>query len=64
MTENTEYIDDRTLSARTPISRITWQTWRSKGKGPPHYRVGRRCLYKWHEVVSWLEGRRVEGQTG
>ncbi len=59
-----EYIDDKQLAERTPFSRITFQVWRANSKGPPYYRVGRRCLYKWHEVVEWLEGRRVEGKAG
>lgn len=55
-----EFVDDRQLSARTPIARITWQTWRSRGKGPPYYQVGRRCLYRWAEVLAWLESKRTE----
>jgi hypothetical protein len=58
-----KFLDDKTLASRTAIARISWQVWRAKGKGPPHYRVGRRCLYKWHEVVEWLEGRRGEGKA-
>lgn len=58
--DTTEYVDDRTLAARTPIARITWQTWRSRGKGPPYYQIGRRCLYKWHEVQAWIESQRTE----
>jgi predicted DNA-binding transcriptional regulator AlpA len=57
--QSTEYVDDRELAARTPIARITWQTWRSKGKGPPYYQVGRRCLYRWTEVLAWLESLKV-----
>lgn len=59
-TNNDEFVDDRELAARTPISRITWQTWRSRGKGPPYYRAGRRCFYKWGEVLAWIEAQRTE----
>lgn len=55
-----DWVDDRKLAVRTPISQITWQVWRSRGKGPPYYKVGRRCLYKWHEVEAWLESKRTE----
>ncbi|MCX5741697.1 MAG: hypothetical protein NT062_04255 [Proteobacteria bacterium] len=54
-----EYVDDRGLSTRTPISRVTWQVMRQKGEGPAFYRVGRRCVYRWDEVANWLESRRV-----
>jgi predicted DNA-binding transcriptional regulator AlpA len=55
-----EYVDDRELAARTPISRVTWQTWRARGSGPPYYQIGRRRLYKWAEVMAWLDQRRIE----
>lgn len=58
--ETPEYVDDRTLAARTSISRVTWQTWRARGEGPPYHKVGRRCLYRWAEVSAWLESKRVE----
>jgi hypothetical protein len=57
------YVDDRELAHRTPIRRITWQTWRRQGAGPPFYKVGRRCVYRWTEVVAWLESHRVGGTT-
>jgi hypothetical protein len=58
--EAAEWVDDRTLAERTPISRVGWQTWRARGEGPPYHKVGRRCLYKWAEVEAWLESKRVE----
>ena len=61
--DQVQYIDDRELVKRTSISRVTWQVWRTRGKGPPHYRVGRRCLYKWDEVSEWLKRRSIKGST-
>jgi hypothetical protein len=58
-----EYLDDRELARRTPIKRITWQVWRTKGEGPVFYKVGRRCLYRWSEVEAWISGQRV-GKVG
>jgi predicted DNA-binding transcriptional regulator AlpA len=55
-----EYVDDRQLAARTQIARVTWQHYRSQGRGPAFYKIGRRCLYKWHEVEAWLETFRTE----
>lgn len=58
--EQQEYVDDRQLASRTSIAIATWQTWRSRGRGPAYYKVGRRCLYKWAEVLQWLEAHRTE----
>jgi hypothetical protein len=59
-----EWVDDRVLAQRTPISRVAWQTWRARDKGPPYYQVGRRCLYKWPEVLAWLESKRTVPKLG
>jgi hypothetical protein len=53
------YVDDRELARRTPLVRNTWQKWRHEGKGPPFYKIGRRCLYVWRDVVTFLESHRV-----
>jgi hypothetical protein len=55
-----EYVSEITLAERTTMTRAFWQTLRARGKGPAFYKIGRRCLYKWHEVQAWLEGQRVE----
>ena len=60
MDEPAEWIDDHELARRTPIARASWQTWRCRGMGPPYYKAGRRCLYKWREVLQWLEANRVD----
>ncbi|KAB2897334.1 MAG: helix-turn-helix domain-containing protein [Kofleriaceae bacterium] len=59
--ESSEYVDDRVLAARTPISRITWQVMRQRGGGPPFSKIGRRCVYRWADVVAWIEARRTVG---
>lgn len=58
-TTPSDWVDDRILAQRTPIARVTWQVMRRDEEGPPYYRVGRRCLYRWSEVVAWLESARV-----
>jgi hypothetical protein len=55
------YVDDRELVRRTSIARATWQKMRIEGRGPAVRKVGRRCLYRWSEVVAWLESHRVGG---
>lgn len=56
--DTAEYVDDRDLARRTPISRAQWQLWRQKNDGPPWFKVGRRCIYKWADVQAWLEKQR------
>ncbi len=53
------YVDERVLQERTGLARVTWQKHRSKGTGPRFFKAGRRCLYRWSDVVSWIEGRAV-----
>lgn len=52
-----EWVDERDLAKRLPFSRVTWQNWRRRGQGPRYYKVGKRCLYKWGEVVAWMEAQ-------
>lgn len=59
-TDTPEYVDDRELATRTTLSRGFWQSMRSRGKGPPYYKVGKRCLYRLSEAMAWLEGHRTE----
>lgn len=58
------YVDDRELARRTSIARATWQKMRFEGRGPAVRKIGRRCLYRWSEVVAWLESHRVGGDAG
>lgn len=58
------YVDDRELVRRTSIGRGTWQKMRFEGRGPAVLKIGRRCLYRWTEVVAWLESHRIGGGTG
>jgi hypothetical protein len=59
-----EYVDDRDLERRTPICRDHWQRMRQRGEGPPWIKCGRRCLYRWADVVAWLEAQRVAPSGG
>lgn len=35
-------------------------TMNARGTAPPRYKVGRRVLYRRHEVLEWMKGRRIE----
>jgi excisionase family DNA binding protein len=45
-----------------PVSTV--YAWQSRGGGPPGYRVGRHTRYRSHEVLRWLEERRLAENTG
>lgn len=61
MSDSPDYVDDRALEERTPLSRSWYQQARIRGSGPPWIKVGRRALYRWADVVAWLESQRVGG---
>ena len=46
------FINEATALTRVPVSRRTWFAWRQKGL--PYIRVGKRILYDWASVRSWL----------
>lgn len=50
-------VDDRFLGEHTPHSRSWYQHARINGDGPPSYRLGKKIVYKWREVVAWLESQ-------
>ena len=58
------YVDDRFLAANTPISRVWFQHARLRGEGPPSYKFGKRVLYKWTEVIAWLDTHAAANRTG
>ena len=58
-----EFFDDRAIAQRTGMSRVWFQQARASGDGPPYFRCGRRRLYRWSEVVAWLESHRDSGKV-
>ena len=32
----------------------------SLGKGPPYHKVGRRCFYRYEDLVNWITRNRVK----
>lgn len=43
------------------VPRATVYAWRSRGEGPPGYRIGKFVRFRLSEVEAWLETRRDEG---
>ena len=58
--EQFKTIDDKVVAQITGLAIGTIRNKRSDGTGPPFYRVGRRCVYRLSEVLSWMEARKVE----
>lgn len=46
--------DTARLAAVTGISESTWNKRRLRGDGPAFLKVGRRVLYRWCDVETWL----------
>lgn len=57
-----EFVTDAQLEQRTQIKQATWRKWRSRGgKGPAYFKVNGRVLYRWADVLAWIESCRKEG---
>jgi hypothetical protein len=41
------------------VARATLTTWRSRGGGPPFYKVCARVVYTKEDLDSWLAERKV-----
>jgi len=57
----TDFIDEKQLLAKLPISRRTLGNWKAKGV-LPYIKIGRRCLYDWASVQGALLRRQRGGQ--
>jgi prophage regulatory protein len=54
-----EFIGTEEFAALTRRPRRTVDTWVYKGVAPPHFKVGKRRLWKRAEVVAWIEAQRA-----
>jgi len=61
LSERTEFINEKQLLARVPISRRTLGNWKAKGL-LPFIKIGRCCLYDWASVQGALLRRQKGGQ--
>jgi hypothetical protein len=50
------YLSAADVAARTPFSLKSLEKKRALGLGPKCSIVGRRVVYKWADVVAWIEG--------
>jgi hypothetical protein len=52
------------LAGALKVSERTPENWRLRGEGPPFIRVGgRRVLYRWRDVMSYLDARSFGSTT-
>lgn len=56
ISESDEYIDTDRLAELTGIAAITWAKRRLSGETPRYLKIGRRVLYRWSDVKTWLDG--------
>ena len=45
------------VARRLDVPKSTLYGWRYKGVGPRSYRVGKHLLYRWTEVLAWLDAQ-------
>jgi hypothetical protein len=47
------HLTQKQLAFRWGLSRRTLETWRWRGKGPPHLKIGGRCVYRWQDIKAF-----------
>lgn len=52
-------VDD--LAGYLAVPPKTLYAWRSRGEGPPGFRVGRHVRYRWSDVQAWIRQRIESG---
>lgn len=52
-------ISEAEAAAHCGLARPTMATLRSRGGGPPYFKLGRRVVYSRRDLDAWLSARRV-----
>lgn len=55
-----ELLTTEEVAARLKVSPKTLSKWRTRGTGPPYFKVGRCVRYQWEAVQAWLAPVRTE----
>lgn len=55
-----EIVTTEELAERLRVPKHTVDYWRARGTGPPGIRVGKRVLYRWNDVETWLDRKADE----
>lgn len=51
-----DYLSPAEVAKRTPFTVKALEVKRHKGEGPKWHACGRRIVYKWSDIVAWIEG--------
>lgn len=52
-----EFVDVLELTRRTHLGKSSWDKIRMTEDGPPYIKIGRRVIYRWSDVQSWLSAQ-------
>lgn len=58
--EDLRVVDEKVVSALTGLALQSLRNRRSRGLGPPHFKIGGACRYRVSEVLRWMESCRAE----
>lgn len=62
-TKDSEMVNDVRGAEFIDYSPKTLRNYRSSGKGPPYYKIGRKILYKREELLTWVEKHRIDPEV-
>lgn len=54
-----DYLSPAQVAKHTPFTAKALEIKRHKGEGPKWHACGRRIIYKWSDIVAWIEGGRA-----
>lgn len=57
-----EYLTIEELATLLHVPVRTIYAWRSRGKGPPAYRIGRYLRFRVAEVETWVDQQASDGR--
>lgn len=57
-------LTEKQLAEIFSLSDVTLRIWRTKGKGPPHVKIGGAVRYREKDVEAWIASRVVEVPDG
>jgi predicted DNA-binding transcriptional regulator AlpA len=60
--QSSEFPDANRLEKATGIKASTWRYWAHIGFGPPSFKLGRRRVWRWADVLAWIADQ--EATTG
>ena len=61
--DDCRHLTQKQLASRWRISQRTLEAWRWRGYGPPHLKIGGRCIYRLEDVESF-EASSLRTRTG